>query len=364
MATLKNMENHDNDRPITGGPEKEAADSSQPESRPIPEDALIILPVRNTVLFPRMIQPISIGRARSIAAAQEAARSERPIGILQQRNPTAEVPTEADLYRIGTIATIVRYVTAPDGSHHIIAQGQQRFGILEFLDGYPFLVARVAPMEEIETITSDIEARTHRLKEQATAAIEFLPQAPPELTAAIESASSPAALADLIAGFLELKPTEKQEVLETLDVQTRLDKVLTFVAHRLEVLRLSAEIGKQTRETVDARQREYLLREQLKTIQKELGETDAKAVEIEELAKAISEAKMPPEVEEQARRELTRLERMPEGAGEHSMIRTYLDWLIELPWSTVNEELIDIAEARRILDEDHYGLEKIKRRIL
>ena len=364
MATLKNMENHDNDRPITGGPEKEAADSSQPESRPIPEDALIILPVRNTVLFPRMIQPISIGRARSIAAAQEAARSERPIGILQQRNPTAEVPTEADLYRIGTIATIVRYVTAPDGSHHIIAQGQQRFGILEFLDGYPFLVARVAPMEEIETITSDIEARTHRLKEQATAAIEFLPQAPPELTAAIESASSPAALADLIAGFLELKPTEKQEVLETLDVQTRLDKVLTFVAHRLEVLRLSAEIGKQTRETVDARQREYLLREQLKTIQKELGETDAKAVEIEELAKAISEAKMPPEVEEQARRELTRLERMPEGAGEHSMIRTYLDWLIELPWSTVNEELIDIAEARRILDEDHYGLDKIKRRIL
>ncbi|MDA8421236.1 MAG: LON peptidase substrate-binding domain-containing protein, partial [Pseudomonadota bacterium] len=332
--------------------------------RPVPDDALIILPVRNTVMFPRMIQPISIGRPMSVSAAQEAARSERPIGVLQQRNPDADAPAETDLYRVGTIATIVRYMTAPDGSHHIIAQGQQRFGILEFLDGYPFLVARVAPMEEPETSTSDIEARAHRLKEQAAEALEFMPQAPPELAAAIESTSAPAALADLIAGFLELKPAEKQEVLETLDVQSRLDKVLGFLGHRLEVLRLAAEIGKQTKESVDARQREFMLREQLKTIQKELGETDAKAVEIEELTKAIADAHMPAEVDDQARRELARLERMPEGAGEHSMIRSYLDWLIALPWAVTSEESIDIAEARRILDEDHYGLEKIKRRIL
>ena len=332
--------------------------------RPVPDDALIILPVRNTVMFPRMIQPISIGRPMSVSAAQEAARSERPIGVLQQRNPDADAPAETDLYRVGTIATIVRYMTAPDGSHHIIAQGEQRFSILEFLDGYPFLVARVAPMEEPETSTSDIEARAHRLKEQAAEALEFMPQAPPELAAAIESTSAPAALADLIAGFLELKPAEKQEVLETLDVQSRLDKVLGFLGHRLEVLRLAAEIGKQTKESVDARQREFMLREQLKTIQKELGETDAKAVEIEELTKAIADAHMPAEVDDQARRELARLERMPEGAGEHSMIRSYLDWLIALPWAVTSEESIDIAEARRILDEDHYGLEKIKRRIL
>ena len=347
-----------------GNPALTTQEAAHGDSRPVPADALIILPVRNTVLFPRMIQPIGIGRPISVAAAQEAARSERSIGILQQRNPEIDVPAEADLYRVGTMATIVRYITAPDGSHHIIAQGQQRFGILEFLEGYPFLVARVAPMEEVETASSEIEARTHRLKQQAAAALEFMPQAPPELAAAIESTNVPGALADLIAGFLELKPAEKQEVLETLDVQARLDKVLGFLEHRLEVLRLAAEIGKQTKESVDARQREFMLREQLKTIQKELGETDAKTVEVEELAKAISEAHMPPEVEEQARRELTRLERMPEGAGEHSMIRAYLDWLIALPWSANSQESIDIAEARRILDEDHYGLEKIKRRIL
>ena len=347
-----------------GNPALTTQEAAHGDSRPVPADALIILPVRNTVLFPRMIQPIGIGRPISVAAAQEAARSERSIGILQQRNPEIDVPAEADLYRVGTMATIVRYITAPDGSHHIIAQGQQRFGILEFLEGYPFLVARVAPMEEVETASSEIEARTHRLKQQAAAALEFMPQAPPELAAAIESTNVPGALADLIAGFLELKPAEKQEVLETLDVQARLDKVLGFLEHRLEVLRLAAEIGKQTKESVDARQREFMLREQLKTIQKELGETDVKTVEVEELAKAISEAHMPPEVEEQARRELTRLERMPEGAGEHSMIRAYLDWLIALPWSANSQESIDIAEARRILDEDHYGLEKIKRRIL
>ena len=354
------MENHDDKTQQ----EIAAPETAHAEPRPVPPDALIILPVRNTVLFPRMIQPISIGRPMSVAAAQEAARSERSIGILQQRNAEADAPTEADLYRVGTIATIVRYITAPDGSHHIIAQGQQRFGILEFLDGYPFLVARVAPMEEVETTTREIEARTHRLKQQAAAALEFMPQAPPELAAAIESTNAPAALADLIAGFLELKPAEKQEVLETLDVQTRLDKVLGFLDHRLEVLRLAAEIGKQTKESVDARQREFMLREQLKTIQDELGETGAKDVEVEELTKAIADARMPPEVEEQARRELARLERMPEGAGEQSMIRAYLDWLTALPWSTASEESIDIAEARRILDEDHYGLEKIKRRIL
>jgi len=358
------MENHDYKAQETPNAARDVGELAQAEVRPVPQDALIILPVRNTVLFPRMIQPISINRPLAIAAAQEAARSERPIGILQQRNSAADVPTAADLYSIGTIATIMRYITAPDGSHHIIAQGQQRFGILEFLEGYPFPVARVAPIEEIETTTSEVEARAHQLKQQAAAALELLPQAPSELSAAIESTSSPTALADLIAGFLDLKPTEKQEILETLDVQTRLDKVLTFIAHRLDVLRLAAEIGKQTKDTVDARQREYLLREQLKTIQKELGETDAKSVEIEELTKAVAEAKMPPEIEEQARRELTRLERMPEGAGEHSMVRTYLDWLTALPWSVATEESIDIGEARRILDEDHYGLDKIKRRIL
>ncbi len=331
---------------------------------PIPEDAIILLPVRNTVLFPGVVLPLTVGRKLSIAAAQEAARSERPIGVVQQRDPAIDGLRETDLYQVGTVAAILRYVTAPDGTHHVISQGQYRFRILSFLEGYPFFVARVERIQLAEVITKEVEARVHHLKRQAAEALMLLPQAPPELAAAIENTASPSALADLIAGFMDLKPGEKQEVLETFDVERRLQKVAGFLAERLAVLRLSEEISKQTKESMDQRQREYLLREQLRTIQKELGETDAKDVEIEELKKAVGDAKMPPEVEEEAKRELSRLERMPEGAAEHAMIRTYLDWLTALPWSVTNQEQIDIVQARKVLDEDHYGLEKIKRRIL
>lgn len=331
---------------------------------PLPQDALIILPVRDTVLFPGIVLPLSIGRKRSIAAAQEAARAERPIGVIQQRNLEVNVPTPADLYRIGTIATILRYVTSADGSHHIICQGKHRFRILEFLDGYPFFAVRAETLQEPETITHDVEARFEHLKNQTGEILELLPQVPAELATAIGSASSPALLADLLASFMDIKPSEKQDILESIDLRERLDKVTDLLAHRLAVLRLSAQISEQTKENVDQRQRDYLLREQLKTIQRELGETDTKTLEVEELTKAINDAKMPKDVEEQAKRELKRLERMPEGAAEHSMVRNYLDWLVALPWSVLSEDSIDIANARRILDEDHYGLEKIKRRIL
>lgn len=331
---------------------------------PLPEDALILLPVRSTVLFPGIVVPLTIGRKRSIAAAQEAARLERPIGVVQQREADNETPTKEDLYSMGTEASIIRYVTTPDGTHHVICQGQHRFRIREFIDGYPFFVARVERIPLTEVMTKEIEARMHHLKRQAAEALELLPQAPAELGAAIEGTSSPSMLADLITSFMDLKSTEKQEVLEIIDIEPRLERVSDLMSQRLAVLRLSEQISQQTKETMDQRQREYLLREQLRTIQKELGETDAKAVEIEELTKAIDDARMPPEVDEQARRELVRFERMPEGAGEQSMIRTYLDWLTALPWSKYSEESIDIARAREILDEDHYGLEKIKRRIL
>ncbi|HEX7043881.1 MAG TPA: endopeptidase La [Burkholderiales bacterium] len=340
------------------------AENKSPVPSRLPEDVLIILPVRNTVLFPGMVLPLTIGRQQSIAAAQEAARSQRPIGIVQQRDPGVEKPGPNDLYKIGTVATVMRYVTSPDGSHHIICQGQKRFATLDFIEGYPFLLARVQEFTEPQIESNEIEARMLHLKRQAAEAISLLPQAPAELSAAVEATTSPSALADLITSFMDITPVEKQEVLETLDIRARLEKVSQLLAHRIAVLKLTQEISEQTRESMDQRQREFLLREQLKTIQKELGEGDGKAAEIEELNKAIAEAKMPPEVEEQARRELTRLERMPEGAAEHSMIRTYLDWLTALPWSVLSEESIDIARARRILDEDHYGLEKVKRRIL
>jgi ATP-dependent Lon protease len=266
---------------------------------------------------------------------------------------------------MGTVANIMRYVTAPDGTHHLVCQGDQRFQVTEFLNGWPFFVARVLRVPEPEPRSPEIEARFIHLKGQTLEAVSLLPQAPPELAVAIQGVTSPAALADLSATYMDVTPDEKQEVLETLDLAARMDKVSRMLAHRIEILRLSNEIGQQTKAALDKRQRDALLREQMATIQRQLGEGDeGKAAEVAELNEAISKAKMPEEVEQQARKELRRLERMPEAAAEYGMVRTYLDWLIELPWALPEPTPIDIAEARRILDEDHYGLEKIKRRII
>jgi ATP-dependent Lon protease len=338
--------------------------ASGADNVPIPSDALIIVPVRNTVLFPGVVFPITVSRPKSIAAAQQALREQRPVGILLQRNAEAEDPTPDDLYRIGTVANIVRYITGPDETHHIICQGVQRARILDFLPGTPFLAARVLHIPEPTTSSPEIEARFLNLQRQAVEAIQLLPQAPPELVGAFQSVTSPAALADLATAYMDIKPAEKQEILETIDLSLRMDKVSHYLAERLEVLRLTNEIGQKTRATFDERQREAILREQMATIQRQLGEGDGKTQEVAELNEAIAKAQMPPEAEAQARREVRRYERMPEAAGEAGMVRSYLDWLIDLPWALPPEKPIDIAQARRILDEDHFGLEKIKSRII
>ena len=331
----------------------------------LPEDALILIPTRSFVLFPGTVLPVTLGRQRSIAAAQAAIRLNRPIGLVLQRDPATEDPIPVDLHRMGTEANVLRYVTSPDGQHHVISQGERRFRILDFLDGYPFLVARVERITEPAASSKDIEARMLHLRNQAIEVLQLLPQTPVELVNAVQSASSAAALADLIASFMDIGAAEKQEILETVDIESRLERVSAMLVYRTEVLRLSRQISEQTKEKIDDRQREFLLREQMKTIQKELGEgDDAKSQEIAELSKKIDEAKMPPEVEAHARRELARLERMPEAAGEYSMARTYIEWLVELPWAVETGGHVDIAEARRTLDADHYGLAKIKRRIL
>ena len=330
----------------------------------VPSDALIILPVRNTVLFPGLVLPISVGRPGSVAGAQQAVQQQRQIGVLMQRNAEVPEPAATDLHRVGTIANIARYVTAPDGSHHLVCQGDQRFQILDFLEGWPFLVARIARIPESTSQGAEIEARFLNLQRQAVEALQLLPQAPPDLVAAMQAITSPAQLADLAAAYMDIGPEEKQEILETIDVSARMQKVSTLLAQRIEVLRLSQEIGRQTKAAIGERQREVLLREQLATIRRQLGEGEDGKAEIAELSDAIGKASMPKEVDEQARKELRRLERMPEASAEHGMVRSYLDWLIELPWSLPAEEPIDIAVARRVLDEDHYGLEKIKRRII
>jgi ATP-dependent Lon protease len=330
----------------------------------LPSDAVIIVPVRNTVLFPGMVLPISVGRPGSVAAAQQALREQRQIGLLLQRDQAIDDPRPGDLYRVGTVANLVRYVTAPDGNHHLICQGEQRFQIMDFLEGWPFLAARVARIPEPSSSSPEIEAYFLNLRRQTAEALQLLPQAPPELLAAVQSIQSPAQLADLAAAYMDLKPEDKQEILETIEITARMEKVSRLLAERIEVLRLSQEIGRQTKAAIDERQREVLLREQLATIRRQLGEGDDGKAEIAELSEAIGKSRMPKEVEEQARKELRRLERMPEASAEHGMVRSYLDWLIELPWDLPEEAPIDITEARRILDEDHYGLDKIKRRIV
>jgi ATP-dependent Lon protease len=295
---------------------------------------------------------------------QEAVRLQRPLGILLQSRRDADQPGPDDLHWVGTTATVLRYVTAPDGSHHVICQGVQRFRALQFLDGYPMLAAQVQLIDEPAQTDVDIEGRALNLKERAIEILRLLPQVPEEMVAALQGVEGPARLADFISGLMDVGVEEKQALLETFDLKARLDKLLDLLTHRIEVLKVSREIDERTKASIDDRNREHLLREQMRTIQKELGDGDQAASEIAELDKAITEAKMPEEVEKQARKELKRLERMPEGAGEYSMVRTYLDWLIELPWAADAEDAIDIAEARKILDDDHYGLEKVKKRIL
>jgi len=351
----------------TAQKEELLADTKQEASLPIPaipNDALVIVPMRGTVLFPQNVSPLVIGRKTSIGAVQHAVSSEKPIGLLMQLRDQDEEPGQGDLHPVGTVAEILRYLTAPDGTHHIVCQGVQRFRIREFLQGYPFLVARVELYEEPEAISKDIEARVITLKQKALDVLAQTRQAPVELVNAIQSITAPSMLSDLIASYLISKAEEKQELLALFNIQERIDRILELLNYQIEVLKLSNKINEQTQETMGQRQREFLLREQMKAIQKELGEEEGSAAEIEEISKAIGAAKMPEEVEKQARKELGRLQHMPDASGEYSMIRTYLDWLTELPWSIASKGVIDIAKARDILNEDHYGLDKIKQRIL
>ena len=316
------------------------------------------------MLFPGVLFPISIGRPVSIASVQQAMREERQIGILMQRDGEALEPSATDMHRVGTIANIARYLTAPDGGHHVIVQGVERFRVLDFTRERPALMANVQRIPEPQVEGPEIEARTLLLRQQAIEALELLPQVPAELVAAMQNAQSAAALTDLTAAYMDIPAEQKQEILETIDLTLRMDKVSRLLSQRIEVLRLSQEIGRETKAVFDERQREAVLREQMAAIQRQLGEGDGKAAEIAELNEAIAKAQMPKEVEAQARKELRRYERMPEQAAEAGMIRTYLDLLVELPWTLPEEKPIDIGEARRILEEDHFGLDKIKQRII
>src|SRR5215831_12779218 len=344
--------------------DRQQGSKSRSELPPLPPDAVPIVPIRSVALFPGVVMPITLGREVSIAAAQEAVRAGHKIALLAQRDATVEKPAAADLYQVGVLATVIRYVTTPEGAHHLVCQGENRFRVVEMVRETPFLAARIEQIPEPTNTTPEIEARAAFLKERATEALSLLPQAPAELGRMITGIDAPAHLADLIVSFMDVKSSEKQEILETFDLKERLDKVIKLLAHRVEVLKITKDISEQTQAALGERQREAVLREQLRQLQKELGEGESGTDELAELDRQIAEAGMPTPVEEHARKELQRLRNMQEASPEYGMVRNYLDWLVALPFSKVDPEDIDIERARRVLDEDHYGLEKVKRRIL
>ncbi|MBW4024705.1 MAG: endopeptidase La [Proteobacteria bacterium] len=339
-------------------------DSSETAQTESAGATLILLAVTDTVILPGTVVPLAIGRPGAAAALQEAARTDQHLAVVLQREPFVETPGLRDLHAVGTEVRLLRYFTGRDGSHNAIVQGIGRLRpqSLGAIEPYPTLAIERIP--EPEGRTPEIDARAHQLRERALDLLKLIDQAPAEIAGMVRSIEPPGALADFVTGLLDLTPMEKQEVLETEALLPRLDRVLTRLAYRYEVLRLSSDIGQQTRAAMEGRQREFLLREQLKAIQKELGESDDEAPELEDLKRKLDEAGMPEDVALQANRELRRLKRMPEGAAESGMVRSYLEVLAELPWRVEDRPPIDIAVARDVLDQDHFGLEKIKRRIL
>ena len=344
-----------------------AEENESPKSKPrlnIPEGAMVIIPLRNRVLFPSMIMPVMVRRPERLHAVEETVRQQLPIGFVTQRDPNIDVPQPKDLYGVGTAADVLRMYTLPDGQRQILVQGRRRFEIAEFLETDPLLIARVTMVEEKVPQTKEFEARILHLRQEAARALSLFPEPVNELRSMIERIEDPLSVIDVVASTLDLPSAEKQEILAILDPEARAQRVSEKLARQIELLELSRKIGDETKESMDKSQRQYFLREQLKAIQKELGEEDGKGSEVEELRKKIYEAKMPPEVEQEALKELARFERIPEMAAEHSLLRTYLDWLVELPWSVSTKEEIDLPKAREILDTDHYGLEKVKKRII
>lgn len=344
-------------------PASAASDNQEAIKKGFSDDALIILPLRNALLFPSTMMPVMLGRPASLEALKEALRLERPIGFVTQKDAAIEEPKAEDLHRVGVVGEIRRVKPSPDGQR-IWVQGTQRFEILDFLQTEPYLVARIRLLSDSVPTSTDFQARVMHLRQEIIRAVSLLPEPAAELVSMVERLSDPSVLVDYVASWLDISVGEKQELLETVDLDLRLRKVAAKLARQIEVLEITKKIGAETKDAMDRSQREYVLREQMKAIQKELGGEDPKNQENEALRKKIESAKMPPEAEQEALKELSRFERMPEGAAEASMLRTYLDLLAELPWSISTEEQIDLKKAREILDADHHGLEKVKKRIL
>ena len=344
-----------------GGADKEEKEKG--EKIVVPNE-LPVLPLRGTVLYPDLILPIMVGRKKSVKLIDDAMDADRIIGIITQKRSEIEDPKEEDLYSVGVAALILRMIRELDGSQRVIVQGVSRMRVKEYIQRDPYFRARADVLEEPPTQGVEIDALMMNLRNLFQRAVELAPYLTAELGTMVGNIKSPSILADLIASNLNISTTEKQGILETFDVRERLTKVHLYLNKEVQVLELGNKIQSQVKEDMDRTQREYYLREQLKAIKKELGELDEHSTEMKELREKIKKAKMPPEALTAAEKELDRLAKIPPASAEYTVARTYLDWLVELPWSESTEDNLDILNAQKTLDEDHYDLEKVKKRIL
>jgi len=329
----------------------------------LPEE-LPILPIREAVLYPRMLLPLMVTQERMIKLIDAALLSNKMIGIVAIKHKEVEEVKAEHLFSVGCAAHILKMIKMPNNSLRLLIQGTSRIALGEFTQREPYFRAKVTLLKDRGEKTTDIEAMMVSVRGIFQKVVELAPNLPAELGIMAMNLEEPGALADLIASILNIPLEDKQTLLETLDVQARLEKANFFLTKELSVLELGSKIQSQVREGIDKSQREFFLREQLKAIQKELGEKDERTAEIEELRQRLIQAKLPPEAMKEGERELDRLAKMPPAAAEYTVSRTYLEWLIDLPWAVSTEDNLDISQAQKVLDEDHYDLEKVKKRIL
>ena len=341
---------------------KAKAGDQQPVEIP---DTLPILPLRNSVLFPGAIIPIDVGRRKSVRLVEDAIAKERPvIGILTQKDARTEDPGSGDLYMVGCAARILKVIKLAKDNFSVILQGVSRFEVSGFDGAEPFLAAKVRSVPDPTSSDVELDALVMNLKDIAKRVVKLMPELPKEAGALVDSVTEAGHLADLITSHLELEVGEKQDVLETFDLKTRVRKVLQFLSRQLEVLKVRERINTQVQEEMGRNQREYVLRQQLKAIKEELGELDDGGGDLDEFGEKITKAKMPEEAEKVARKQLDRLKGMQPSSAEYTVTRTYLEWLVELPWAVSTEDHIELSEVRKCLDEDHYDLDKVKKRIV
>lgn len=345
------------------GPITPPAETSNARDLTIPK-ILPILPVRDTVVFPGTIIPLSVGRDKSRKLVADVAAGAKVLGIVAQRNAQVEDPTLEDIYRVGTVVSVLKVLNLAEGRQSIIVHGLMRFGIESLAQSSPYLTAVVHTREDTFETSTELSALIDTARTQAARVIELSPNVSDDALTILNNIEKPSSLADFLAANLNLRLVEKQELLETFNVPDRLRKIAEALAAQIEMLELSEKIQNQVRSSIEKSQREYFLHEQLRAIQKELGETDGREIELEEMRKAIAKSKMPEAVEKEAKRELERLERTPQASPEYSGALDYLHWLCEIPWAVSSPENLNVANAEKVLNADHHDLEKVKKRIL